>query len=56
MPDSLLTLRHAERIKQNLAVRKLPAEDVERLDSLKQEGDKGRGVNFSEKWGVALYK
>lgn len=56
MSDSLLIPRDLERIKQNLAVRKLPAEDVERLDSLKQEGDQGRTVNFSPKWGVALHK
>lgn len=45
-----------ERIKQNLAVRKLPAEDVKKLDSLKQEGDQGRTVDFGKKWGVTLYR
>ena len=45
-----------ERIRSNLAVKRLPPEDYEALNSLKMDGDEGRTTTiFNEIWGVKLY-
>ena len=43
-----------ERIKSNLAVRELPQEDFEILNSM-DKGKEGRTVNLSSAWGVEFF-
>ncbi|KAL9110664.1 MAG: hypothetical protein Q9227_004841 [Pyrenula ochraceoflavens] len=48
--------QNVERIRTNLAVRKLSEEDFEALNSLKMDGDEGRTTTvFNELWGIKLY-
>jgi diketogulonate reductase-like aldo/keto reductase len=44
------------RIKSNLSIRKLSAEDMKALDSLAIPEDKGRTVNLPESWGVPVFQ
>jgi hypothetical protein len=46
----------AARIKSNLSVRKLSAEDMEALDSLAIPEDKGRTINLPDFWGVPVFQ
>ncbi|EXJ84288.1 hypothetical protein A1O3_04955 [Capronia epimyces CBS 606.96] len=43
------------RIKSNLAVRRLPLEDMKALDDLELPDGKGRTIDFSDAWGVKLF-
>lgn len=43
------------RIKSNLDIKKLSADDVKAIDALALPGDKGRTVDFRETWGLPLH-
>ncbi|KAK3714192.1 hypothetical protein LTR37_007994 [Vermiconidia calcicola] len=44
------------RIKSNLSVRKLSEEDMKAINELEIPGGKGRNTDFSEAWGVPLFR
>ncbi|KAI9802633.1 MAG: hypothetical protein M1825_002655 [Sarcosagium campestre] len=44
-----------DRIKANLAVKRLPEEDFEALSALRLNGDEGRTIDYSDDWGVKLF-
>jgi len=44
------------RIKSNLDIKKLSAEDMKKLDEYSIPGGKGRTVDFTEAWGVPLFQ
>ena len=46
----------AARIQSNLAIRRLSDEDMKTLDDLAIPDSKGRTIDFTEEWGVKLYK
>ncbi len=52
--SSILTIT-PERIKANLAVKKLPEEDFDALSNLKLKGDEGRTIDYSENWDVKFF-
>ncbi|KAI9813468.1 MAG: hypothetical protein M1827_004144 [Pycnora praestabilis] len=47
--------QNEERIKANLAVRKLAEEDFEALSNLKLKGDEGRTIDYSGSFGVQFF-
>ncbi|KAI9717623.1 MAG: hypothetical protein M1812_004568 [Candelaria pacifica] len=47
--------QNPERIKANLAVKKLSQNDYDAITNLKLKGDEGRTIDFSEYWGVKLF-
>lgn len=44
------------RIRSNLSIQKLSADDMKALDSLAIPEDKGRTVDFTESWGIPLFQ
>ncbi len=49
-------LTYLARIKSNLDVQKLSLDDMEALNSLAIPDYKGRTIDYSDDWGVALFQ